>query len=253
MPTTQEARSRLAALMEERRTQLRMRWQDVAEAGRVSLKAIHAARTGTAAIRPLTQRGIEDGLRWAPGSVEDILAGGEPRDADDSRRPGQELIERRASLLPRYRSRAEFARDNGLNEEFIRAVEVEGRAPRDNDELRDLAAAYRVSEQSLAEYLAGAGPLVPASAAPLDIVRPAGGESVTIADAVSVLLSPDEQAVWDDVHAHGGTLEDPDEADLWALSSFPEAERVRMIAAVRQARRESAVRTARPPARPRAV
>jgi hypothetical protein len=78
MPSTNEARKKLAALMEERRTELRLRWQDVAEAGQVSLRALQAARTGTAEIRPLTQRGIEDGLQWPAGYIQSVLEGREP-------------------------------------------------------------------------------------------------------------------------------------------------------------------------------
>lgn len=71
------ARHRLAELMEERRRYLRLRWQDVAESGHVSLKALYDARTGTAGIASLTQRGIEIGLQWPSGTVQRILDGGE--------------------------------------------------------------------------------------------------------------------------------------------------------------------------------
>ncbi len=78
MPSTPDARHRLAELMEDRRRELRLRWHDVAEAGRVSLRALQSARLGDAEIRPLTQRGIEDGLRWPQGFVQDVLDGKEP-------------------------------------------------------------------------------------------------------------------------------------------------------------------------------
>jgi hypothetical protein len=78
MPSTPEARHRLAERMEERRQELRLTWQGVAEAGHVSLRALQSARTGTAAIMPLTQRGIEDGLRWPQGYVQAILDDREP-------------------------------------------------------------------------------------------------------------------------------------------------------------------------------
>lgn len=78
MTTQPEARQRLAALMDERRLDLRLTWQEVAERGSVSLRALANARTGDSEIRPLTQRGIEAGLHWTPGSVAEILAGSAP-------------------------------------------------------------------------------------------------------------------------------------------------------------------------------
>jgi hypothetical protein len=73
-----ESRRRLAALMDERRLELRLTWQDVAERGGISLRALANARTGDAEIRPLTQAGIEVALKWERGSVTRILAGGDP-------------------------------------------------------------------------------------------------------------------------------------------------------------------------------
>lgn len=91
MPTQPEERRRLAAAMDERRLELGMRWQDVAAAGDVSLRAINNARTGDRDIRPLTRYGIEKGLRWTPGTIERVLSGRrpEPEDEDeDDARPG---------------------------------------------------------------------------------------------------------------------------------------------------------------------
>jgi hypothetical protein len=75
MPTQPEERRRLAVLMDERRLELGMRWQEVADAGSVSLRALNNARTGDREIRPLTRHGIEKGLKWAPGSIERFLSG----------------------------------------------------------------------------------------------------------------------------------------------------------------------------------
>jgi hypothetical protein len=82
MPIAPEARQRLARLMDDRRRDLRLRWQDVAKAGGISLKTLHSVRTGEAGIAPLTESGIEDGLRWEAGSVATILAGGDPLPLD---------------------------------------------------------------------------------------------------------------------------------------------------------------------------
>lgn len=78
MASQSEARRRLAALMDQRRLDLHLTWQDVAERGGVSLRALANARTGDSPIRPLTQAGIETGLQWEDGTVEIILAGGDP-------------------------------------------------------------------------------------------------------------------------------------------------------------------------------
>lgn len=78
MPTQPDARRRLADHMERRRLELGLRWQDVAEQGGVSLRAINSARHGTALIRPLTQAGIAKGLRWTQDSIQRILGGHEP-------------------------------------------------------------------------------------------------------------------------------------------------------------------------------
>jgi hypothetical protein len=78
MPITPETRERLAALMDERRRDLRLRWQDVAETAGVSLKTLHSARMGSGDISGLTKAAIENGLRWEHGSVDLILQGGEP-------------------------------------------------------------------------------------------------------------------------------------------------------------------------------
>lgn len=84
MPITPGARRRLAALMDERRAELRLRWRDVAELGGLSYEVIRAVRNGTGDIRLLTQRGIEDGLKWQQGSVRAILNGDDPVPVPDA-------------------------------------------------------------------------------------------------------------------------------------------------------------------------
>ena len=73
-----DSRRRLSDLMEQRRLELGLRWKQVAEAGGISYESIRAIRSGTADMRSLTRHGIETGLRWEAGSVERILAGGDP-------------------------------------------------------------------------------------------------------------------------------------------------------------------------------
>ena len=89
---------RLSDLIEQRRLELGLRWKQVAKAGGISYESIRAIRSGTADMRSLTGHGIETGLRWEPGSVERILAGGEPGPAHRTRRrhpPGRQRRLRR--------------------------------------------------------------------------------------------------------------------------------------------------------------
>lgn len=72
----------LAAAVRARRTELGLTQVDVATAGRVSVDMIrnieHRRRTPKR-VNPRTARAIEDALKWEPGSIEDTLAGGDPR------------------------------------------------------------------------------------------------------------------------------------------------------------------------------
>lgn len=76
---------RLDAAMNERRLDLRMKWRKVADGAGVSYEALRAIRKGEYHPSELTRRGIDDTLRWKPGSVADVLAGGDPSpmDGDD--------------------------------------------------------------------------------------------------------------------------------------------------------------------------
>ena len=78
MTITREARDTLASLMDSRLRELRLRWQDVADRGGISLKTLQSARTGTAGIRPRTQWGIEAGMQWPAGFVQWVLDGHDP-------------------------------------------------------------------------------------------------------------------------------------------------------------------------------
>ncbi|MEV6035958.1 hypothetical protein AB0L65_32715 [Nonomuraea sp. NPDC052116] len=73
----------LADLMERRRIALHLRWDDVAEAAGISAAFLRKIRSGTGA-RPLTMAKLEAALNWAPGSIDAILAGGEPADFEAS-------------------------------------------------------------------------------------------------------------------------------------------------------------------------
>lgn len=83
MPIEPDQRQQLAAVMEDRRLELRLTWQEVAEHGGISLRALSSARAGSGDIRPLTRRGIDRGLQWLEGcGVDNILAGRPPLPAE---------------------------------------------------------------------------------------------------------------------------------------------------------------------------
>lgn len=77
MPDMEE--SRLGRLMDERRLNLGLDWQDVASLAGISTKTLYNARVPGAPLpAPRTRRKIEDVLRWQPGSIERVHGGGDP-------------------------------------------------------------------------------------------------------------------------------------------------------------------------------
>lgn len=88
---------RLSEAMEKRRLELRMKWTQVADRADLSGAGLSAIRRGDRSPSPLTRARIEHALRWAPGSVEAILAGGDPIDASaDGPATSQLVLELRA-------------------------------------------------------------------------------------------------------------------------------------------------------------
>jgi transcriptional regulator with XRE-family HTH domain len=73
----------LAVAVRARRRELGLTQVDVATAGRVSEDMIRnierRKRTPKRGLHPRTARALEDALKWEPGSIEDTLAGGNPR------------------------------------------------------------------------------------------------------------------------------------------------------------------------------
>lgn len=72
------ARARLAKLMDERRDQLGLYWNEVAQLADITKEGLRSVRFETRALRPATKRGIERALQWKVGTVDRILAGGDP-------------------------------------------------------------------------------------------------------------------------------------------------------------------------------
>lgn len=75
MAINDDARKRLDAAMDARRLELDLEWREVAEHGGITYETLRAARRGAGNIPTKTRRAIERGLRWAPGSVTEVLAG----------------------------------------------------------------------------------------------------------------------------------------------------------------------------------
>ncbi|GGK93780.1 hypothetical protein Ppa06_61970 [Planomonospora parontospora subsp. parontospora] len=78
MDERETPRRRLARLMTERRDELGLYWNDVAERAGLTKEGLRSVRGGAGTMRPPTKRGIEAALRWARGSVDRILEGGAP-------------------------------------------------------------------------------------------------------------------------------------------------------------------------------
>lgn len=72
---------KLEAAMEQRRVELRMSWREVSSAAGMSYEGLRAIRKGDRHPNPVTKGRIEDALQWSSGSVDAVLAGGEPTPA----------------------------------------------------------------------------------------------------------------------------------------------------------------------------
>lgn len=105
---------------------------------------------------------LEVAYRWAPGSIKTVLAGGNPTPLAGNehlvRRLGDLLIERRIRIDQRFATRAVFAAEAGLAEEFIVSVERGDRTGLTGTEAAALEKAYRWAQGSVAAVLAGGDP-----------------------------------------------------------------------------------------------
>lgn len=70
--------------MDERRGEpdFRLTWEEVAERAGVSYMTLRRNAADPSKMRTNTRKGIEYALGWEPGSVEAILAGGEPTEQE---------------------------------------------------------------------------------------------------------------------------------------------------------------------------
>ena len=72
-----DVRARLADLMDQRRRDLRLTWDQVAARADIHRETLRQIRNGSSdTIRPLSAAGLEDALEWERGSIDTILRGG---------------------------------------------------------------------------------------------------------------------------------------------------------------------------------
>jgi hypothetical protein len=80
----------LDKVMEERRLDLDLEWNDVATAAQISPANLRSIRKGKTQPQPLTARRIERVFGWKAGSFDAVKAGGEPTLADEESKPTPE-------------------------------------------------------------------------------------------------------------------------------------------------------------------
>jgi len=85
----EEPRSRLARLIQARRRELRLSERQAAAAAGVARNTWASAEQGVKQLSEKSIAGIEAALKWAPGSIDRILAGGGPISNPTGRMPPQ--------------------------------------------------------------------------------------------------------------------------------------------------------------------
>lgn len=122
---SQEARDRLASYaIDRRKIQLDISQEELAERGGPSTTTSHYIESGDWGGRHdftgKTKREYEDAVRWVRGSINAILAGGEPR-LLDAGRIGDQLIQRRVSLGVQHRD--EWCAQKRLDAQLVHDAE----------------------------------------------------------------------------------------------------------------------------------
>lgn len=90
--TPVETTTPLDAAMNKRRVELGLEWDDLAKHGEVSDSFLRGFRKGRKGARDLTKAKLEDALKWQRGSIDAILAGGQPEPADEIPTIGELLV-----------------------------------------------------------------------------------------------------------------------------------------------------------------
>lgn len=83
--STDGDRERLDEAMKERRKELRIQWNRVAELAGMTYGNLHKIRTGQIAISEDAAYGLEIALQWTHGSIDAVLAGGTPTKIDEAK------------------------------------------------------------------------------------------------------------------------------------------------------------------------
>lgn len=86
MATEVSPRRRLTAAMDRRRIELRMQWSDVAAHAEMSVAHLRRIRNDEVPLSPLAAASLETALRWAPGSIDEVvLRDGSPTPLEPTR------------------------------------------------------------------------------------------------------------------------------------------------------------------------
>lgn len=109
-------RDRLAARMRNRRIALRMTKTDAASRTGVARNTWSDAEEGVRDVQTKMYAGIEAALRWEPGSVQRILAGGEPTEL-----PGPVRVD---TVQPRERVQIDLEHELALVERLDQPAAV---------------------------------------------------------------------------------------------------------------------------------
>lgn len=123
---------RLGTFIEDRADELDLQWNQLAAESGITVQTLRQMRTAANMPSRNTKRGLEIGLRWKRGSVNAILAGGEP--------------------TPLAESETSYREDDDFDEEeFDARIERIRRNPDARKVLRDLMLAARLGEDEDAE------------------------------------------------------------------------------------------------------
>lgn len=115
--------------MDSRRRDLRLTWDEVAARAGINRETLRQIRIGSGEIRALSVTGIEDALEWERGSIDAILADGEPTplETETPSQFDQDMTTAHAVL-------DEIERDPRLRARLHRIIEAaSGQPPRGND------------------------------------------------------------------------------------------------------------------------
>lgn len=104
----------LDAAMDRRRIELGYEWGDIASQAGVSTAFLRGLRKGGKGARDLTKAKLEDALQWKRGSIDIVLAGGQPTPADNPIPTLGDLLVQRGIMRPDELTPLEDIRDPAI-------------------------------------------------------------------------------------------------------------------------------------------